>query len=43
MTEMIQHVSGLSGRRIGDFLLFGVTSAELALRPVRPELHTLTT
>ncbi len=28
---MIQHVSGLSGRRIGDFLLFGVTSAELAL------------
>src|SRR5512135_384927 len=31
MTEMIQHVSGLSGRRIGDFLLFGVTAAELAL------------
>ncbi len=31
MTEMIQHVSGLSGRRTGDFLLFGVTSAELAL------------
>ncbi len=28
---MIQHVSGLSGRRTGDFLLFGVTSAELAL------------
>ena len=31
MTEMMQHVSGISGRRIGDFLLFGVTSAELAL------------
>ena len=28
---MMQHVSGISGRRIGDFLLFGVTSAELAL------------
>jgi len=25
------HVSGISGRRFGDFLLFGVTSAELAL------------
>jgi len=25
------HVSGISGRRLGDFLLFGVTSAELAL------------
>jgi protein-S-isoprenylcysteine O-methyltransferase Ste14 len=28
---MMPHVSGISGRRIGDFLLFGVTSAELAL------------
>ena len=28
---MMQHVSGISGRRVGDFLLFGVTSAELAL------------
>jgi len=25
------HVSGISGRRLGDLLLFGVTSAELAL------------
>jgi protein-S-isoprenylcysteine O-methyltransferase Ste14 len=31
MTEMMPHVSGISGRRIGDFLLFGVTSAELVL------------
>ena len=31
MTEMMQHVSGIFGRRVGDFLLFGVTSAELAL------------
>ena len=31
MTEMMQHVSKISGRRVGDFLLFGVTSAELAL------------
>jgi len=28
---MMPHVSGISGRRVGDFLLFGVTSAELAL------------
>ena len=28
---MRTHVSGISGRRFGDFLLFGVTSAELAL------------
>ena len=28
---MRPHVSGISGRRLGDFLLFGVTSAELAL------------
>lgn len=28
---MMQHVFGISGRRVGDFLLFGVTSAELAL------------
>ncbi|MGE5301479.1 MAG: methyltransferase family protein [Acidobacteriota bacterium] len=31
MTEMMQHVSGISGRRVGDFLLFCVTSAELVL------------
>jgi protein-S-isoprenylcysteine O-methyltransferase Ste14 len=31
MTEVRQHVTGISGRRFGDFLLFGVTSAELAL------------
>jgi protein-S-isoprenylcysteine O-methyltransferase Ste14 len=31
MTEVRPHVSGISGRRLGDFLLFGVTSAELAL------------
>ena len=28
---MMLHVSGISGRRVGDFLLFGVTSAELSL------------
>jgi len=28
---MMKHVSGISGRRVGDFLLFGVTSAELVL------------
>ena len=28
---MRTHVSGISGRRLGDFLLFGVTSVELAL------------
>jgi protein-S-isoprenylcysteine O-methyltransferase Ste14 len=28
---MTPHVSGISRRRVGDFLLFGVTSAELAL------------
>ncbi len=28
---MMQHVSGISRRRVGDFLLFGVTSSELAL------------
>ena len=31
MTEVRTHVSGISGRRLGDFLLFGVTSAEFAL------------
>lgn len=31
MTEVRPHVSGISGRRLGDFLLFGVTSVELAL------------
>jgi len=31
MSEMMPHVSGISGRRVGDFLLFGVTSAELAI------------
>jgi len=31
MTEKMQHISGISGRRVGDFLLFGVTAAELAL------------
>jgi protein-S-isoprenylcysteine O-methyltransferase Ste14 len=28
---MMPYVSGISGRRLGDFLLFGVTSAELVL------------
>ncbi len=31
MTWMRPHVSGISQRRLGDFLLFGVTSAELVL------------
>jgi len=31
MTEVRTHVSGISGRRLGDFLLFGVTSVEFAL------------
>lgn len=31
MTEVRPHVSGISGRRLGDFLLFVVTSVELAL------------
>lgn len=31
MSEMIPHASWISGRRVGDFLLCGVTSAELAL------------
>jgi protein-S-isoprenylcysteine O-methyltransferase Ste14 len=31
MTDVRPHVSGISGRRFADFLLFGVTSAELAL------------
>jgi protein-S-isoprenylcysteine O-methyltransferase Ste14 len=31
MTEVRQHVTGISGRRFGDFLLFGVTSAELVI------------
>jgi protein-S-isoprenylcysteine O-methyltransferase Ste14 len=31
MTEMRTHVSGISGRRFGDFLLFGITSVELVL------------
>jgi len=31
MTEMMPHVSGISGRRVGDFLLFGVTAAELTI------------
>src|SRR5512139_1119826 len=31
MTEMGQHFFKISRRRLGDFLLFGVTSAELAL------------
>ena len=31
MTEVRPHVSGISGRRLGDFLLIGVTSAELPL------------
>jgi protein-S-isoprenylcysteine O-methyltransferase Ste14 len=31
MTEVRQHVTGISGRRFGDFLLFGVTSAEFVL------------
>src|SRR5574340_946963 len=31
MIEKMQPVSGLYGRRVGDFMLFGVTSAELAL------------
>jgi protein-S-isoprenylcysteine O-methyltransferase Ste14 len=31
MTEMRTHVSGISGRRFGDFLLFGITSVEFVL------------
>jgi protein-S-isoprenylcysteine O-methyltransferase Ste14 len=31
MTEERTHVSGISGRRLGDFLLFGVTSVEFVL------------
>jgi protein-S-isoprenylcysteine O-methyltransferase Ste14 len=31
MTEERTHVSGISGRRVGDFLLFGVTSVEFVL------------
>ena len=31
MTEVRTHLSGISGRRLGDFLLFGVTSVEFAL------------
>ena len=31
MTEVRTHVSGISGRRLGDFLLFGVTSVEFVL------------
>jgi protein-S-isoprenylcysteine O-methyltransferase Ste14 len=31
MTRGRSHISGLSRRRLGDFLLFGVTSAELVL------------
>ena len=31
MTWLRPHVSGISRRRLGDFLLFGVTSAELVL------------
>jgi len=30
ITEVRRHVSGVSGRRLGDFVLFGVTSVELA-------------
>jgi len=31
MTEERTHVAGISGRRVGDFLLFGVTSVEFVL------------
>jgi protein-S-isoprenylcysteine O-methyltransferase Ste14 len=31
MTEARTHVSAISGRRLGDFLLFGVTSVEFVL------------
>jgi len=31
MAEVKPHVSGISGRRLGDFLLFGVTSVEFVL------------
>jgi protein-S-isoprenylcysteine O-methyltransferase Ste14 len=31
MTEVRTQVSGISGRRVGDFLLFAITSVELAL------------
>ena len=31
VNEVRTNVSGISGRRLGDFLLFGVTAAELAL------------
>ena len=31
MTRVRPHVSGISRRRLGDFLLFGITSAEIVL------------
>jgi len=31
MPEVRQHVTGISGRRFGDFLLFGVTSVEMGI------------
>jgi protein-S-isoprenylcysteine O-methyltransferase Ste14 len=31
MTWMRRHISGISRRRLGDFFLFGITSAELVL------------
>ena len=41
MTERMQHVSGISGRRVGDFLLFGVTAAELAILLILTPTFTL--
>jgi len=31
MTQVRQHVTGISGRRFGDFLLFGVTLVEMGI------------
>ncbi|HAM49867.1 MAG TPA: hypothetical protein DCP92_03935 [Nitrospiraceae bacterium] len=42
MTEVRPHVSGISGRRFGDFLLFGVTSVELALLFLLTPTFTIT-
>lgn len=42
MTEARRHVSGIRDRRFADFLLFGVTSAELALLIVLTPTFTLT-
>jgi protein-S-isoprenylcysteine O-methyltransferase Ste14 len=42
MTALKPHVAGISGRRFADFLLFGVTSAEMALLFVLTPTFTIT-